>query len=90
VRFDFRKVVAPLLLLMAAAGCRIEPPSDRISCEVHADCPSGFFCNERASGDRLCSRELLDAGTSADAGPIDAGWDAGEPDAGFDAGVICR
>ena len=79
--------------MAAVAGCRIEPPSDRFSCEAHEDCPSGFFCNERASGVtgvtgvKRCSQQLLDAGTSSDAGPPDAGWDAGASDAGFDAGI---
>ena|GEM_PF-4781497 len=89
MRFDFVKVVTSVLLL-TAAGCRIEPPNERFGCDVHADCPTGFFCNERAPGVKRCSQQLLDAGAGDDAGTLDAGWDADtqQPDSGSDAGVI--
>lgn len=97
VRFDLGKHF--WLVLLSAAACNIQPPAGRIVCQVHEDCPPGFFCSEIRSGVKRCTPQLWDAEVASDASTQDAGFDAAlsgrdagdvSVDAGHDAGQLGR
>jgi hypothetical protein len=92
VRFDLGKLFwlvqreRVVALLLSAAACNIQPPSGRIVCQVHEDCPPGFFCSQLSSEVKRCTPQLWDAQVVSDGSTADAGFDAAV--SGNDAGVM--
>jgi hypothetical protein len=68
------------VLLLAAVGCKTDPPDLAFMCSESRECPDGFWCDQRLA---LCINSSLRPQLADDGGPAaDSGGAGGPPAAG--------